>query len=309
VLEHEMKVPEDTDPGVISFVDASSLLQELQSNYGHMGVAYAKLLASNPAGIKRFVMDVMESLRQEVAAKPAERRWIAGIGTMLAGAMLANKIGAKFDTVKLRSFLVKMLIANRIRCADENVQGGTVSNTEEILSGFLKTYNANAVWTENAHMKSGRPGKNTVITVLKGPPPDRGNPIYVHWIKGERVLRIERNEFVKYLTVLKISPRVVLNGLREHYRMEVTKGRLAANTSYRCGPQNLLQLPVMPGSMLDDLMNAHGEPADDLTPPPVALTPQPGPSAPASPSDRLSAALTLALPANEAALALVRKKT
>jgi len=308
VFEFRVHKPADTAPGVINFVDASKLVQDLHSNYGLMGIEYAKLLASDPDGITDFVSETQKSFMEEVQAQADERRWVAACGTMIAGATLATRLGVKFNVPALHDFLVTEFRNNRARIIDEGVDGGSLDNTEEALANFLNLSRNNSVWTDTAHLGAGKPTKKDVVVVHHGPRPDLGHPIYIQWVKNERLLRIERKVFLAHLAKTHVASRIVMVGLREHYRMERIRGCLCINTPYRCLPQPLLHIPVPAGSFLEEIMNTYGEIVEPVRPayqpPAPTASTKPVVAAPA-PTDAFSRAAAVA--AND--LGLVRRMT
>ena len=58
-------------------------------------------------------------------------------GVLLAGAALANKLGAELDIEAMYKFLTATFLNNRRIRGGEGTEGGTLNNTEQSLSKFL----------------------------------------------------------------------------------------------------------------------------------------------------------------------------
>jgi hypothetical protein len=235
------------------------MIQELEGNRGQMGLQYAQLLGRNPAKIDAWVYDVCKRFAVDVKAVKEERFWVALCGTLLAGAELANSLGATLDLEGMRRFLIGMYAANRRRLVEEAVEGGTMDNTMEALSGFLKRFIAETIWTDTFPMGKGKP---PALTVPHGPPTNYPRPIQVQWALNDRLVRICKREFVAYLEWRKIPPRQVINGLVEHFGCVFGYSKIAAGTQYQSIQEQLMCLPVPPGSPLEEQMYAHSNAVD-----------------------------------------------
>lgn len=285
-------------PGQIDQLDASRITQELETNHGHMGIRYARLLGRSPAKIDAWVLKICQGFSTEVNAFKEERYWTALCGTMIAGATLANTIGATLDVPAMRQFLIKTFLANRKRLREEAVEGGTVTNTMEAMSDFFKAYISETIWTDTFPMGKGKP---KAITVLQGPPTNYPRPIQLQWAVGERTLRICKREFMSHLDHNKIPPRSVINGLTEHFGASFGYAKIAAGTQYQCIQEQLIIVPVPPGSPFEDQLLAHSNTVDIGAAAAVALSEESD-----VPSDLLLGAASAQAAAD---LSLVRNKT
>lgn len=244
-----------TDDGQLNTMDASRITQELENNYGMIGLKYARLLANSPDAADELTKAICESFGKTINATEDERYWVSICGTLLAGAGYANLFGAKIDVEALNKFLHQAYQKNRERVVDEGTEGGTQMHTEEVLTGFLQTHIENALFTDLFPAGQGR-GKS--VTVIFGPDPNRPRPIYVQWAQGESKLRISRHKFVEYLTDQNISQFQVIKGLRDYFKAKTVRTILGGGTSLRSGLQeHVLEIPVPKGSNLEAAMLAH----------------------------------------------------
>jgi hypothetical protein len=270
VMEYKIKKVAPTALGQLQSYDATRIMQHLEHNYGVMGLKYAKMLASDPVAIDGYVMSVVDSFARELGTVQEERFWAAGAGVILAGAGLANELlkasgyVGQFDLVGLRKLLKETVIHMRTRITDENVEGGTVDNTESTLTAFLKAYVGETVYTDTYPMGQGKP---RLVTVLEPSPSlQHPKPIQVHWAVNDKLLRISRDEFTAWMATNNLSASDVMDGLKSHFKMTIVKSRLAGNTLYPCGRELLIYIPVPPGSPLEEQMYAHGGAPEGWTP-------------------------------------------
>lgn len=279
VMEYKIKKPPAGAPGQLQSYDATRIMQHLEHNYGVMGLKYAKMLASDPVAIDGYVMQVVDSFARELGMVPEERFWAAGAGVILAGAGLANELlkvsgfAGQFDIPGLRKLLKATVIHMRTRILTDNVEGGTEDNTESVLTGFLKAFTAETVYTDTYPMGQGKP---KLVTVLEPSPSlQHPKPIQVHWAVQDKLLRISRDAFTEWLGTNNMSVADVMDGLKNHFKMTTVKSRLAAGTLYPCGREMLMHIPVPDDSPLAEQMYAHGGAPDGWTPPvTAAVTPK-----------------------------------
>jgi len=262
VMEYKIKKVPPTALGQLQSYDATRIMQHLEYNYGVMGLKYSKMLASDPVAIDGYVMKVVDSFARELGTVQEERFWAAGSGVILAGAGLANELlkasgfAGQFDLVTMRKLLKDTVIHMRTRIIDENVEGGTVDNTESTLTAFLKAFTAETVYTDTYPMGQGKP---KLVTVLEPAPSlQHPKPIQVHWVVNDRLLRIGREAFTKWMGENNMSAADVMDGLKTHFKMTATKSRLAAGTLYPCGRELIMTIPVPSGSPLEEQLFAHG---------------------------------------------------
>lgn len=248
-------------PGQLTTMEASTITQAMEDNFGNMGVAYAKYLGNNPVEADAFTRKIVEDLAKEVKQENEERYWPALVGTLIAGAEFANRLGAELDIPAMRKFLIEQYYENRKRVAKEFKRGGSAGNTTSILNGFLQTYNLNTLYTTTYPMGAGRPG---VITVVDGPPLERKIPIYVQWTTEEYKLRISKRVLLEYLNKEEIPVSPVMNGLRDHYHADTVEGTLAKGTKYRTqlGKEYLVVIDVPKGSDMEAQMLSHSQQTD-----------------------------------------------
>ena len=130
----------ETEPGIINAVDASRTFAQLEHNFGCIGADYAKLLATEHRDINVMVGDTINRFSQRVQGTGDESYWWGVCGVLIAGATMANRLGAEIDVIALEEFLVRMFLHNRKIRGSEGTEGGSYENTEQALTAFLNHY-------------------------------------------------------------------------------------------------------------------------------------------------------------------------
>lgn len=263
VFEFDVPVPVEGSAGFIDGTDANSILQDLEYNYGQMGVKYAAMLGKDPAGIMEFTQEVIKKFKNEIGYKNGERYWLASCGTILAGAQLANLLGCDFHIDEIDAFLKKSYLKLREQVANADLVGGSVDNTMQSLTGWLRDAGDGTVWTDTCPMGRGRP---PAVSIIFGPNPQQQKPIKVQWVVGDHMLLFSKQLFSDYLHKNNCSTQSVMEGLKKHFKAKDMKGQLCSGTIYRLTPERIVKIPVEEGSPLWDMMNAH-TPISSVEPP------------------------------------------
>jgi Domain of unknown function (DUF927) len=262
VFEWEEKEPSKNGPGQISVGDADRIFDKLDRNFGHVGKQYAAFLGANRdlayntvAENGRWFEKAVEDTKRNTNA---ERFWIAFASAVYTGAVFANEhIGTDFNLDEMRTFLVQKILAMRARSREENVQGGSMEHTEDMLTNFLKYEERATCVTKGAPpLKPGTPG---IINIDHSP--QNGVAVQVQWVNGPNPeLRFSKKEFYRWLGQPDVrgDTRAIMEGLKKHYAAVVKRGTLAAGTSLAHGAEPLVFMPVPKN--IEDML-----PSDDTT--------------------------------------------
>jgi hypothetical protein len=253
VLEYNV-APNEPGRLTMSTADADQIIRAMRSNFGHMGLQYAKFLAVNHKQISEEVIALRTKVSTDLGSTQEERFWTAGITAVLLGAKYADQLGCKLGLMELEKFLYSTFRANRDRAVSENMLGGSNENTEETLSAYLKSRATfQTLWVDGI---SGGVGRKSAITVLKHPPANLNvrEGIMVVWDVPNRKLRISKRDFIAWMEHHKTPVSPAMRGLRNHFQMELHKVVLAAGTAYKALPESALCMAVPPNSPMEDIM-------------------------------------------------------
>ena len=245
----EMKVPKVE--GHLRKSDVASLIQTLDYNYGWAGLQYAEYLGRHPEDVRVAVKAIQHQLEDELQVKDEERFWCAVAATIVTGAELANRVCAVgFDVGELYMYMKGAFLRLREEIKKHAVVGGSEVNVSALLTQFFKAFPNNHVWIASRPVGRGRP----LVKVIHQH--DVLHPVSAHirWIRDERLLQISQSKFKEFVERLEIyGQQIVMDGLSEHYKATVPAQRadLAAGTAQQGGPETVIEIPVMPGSALE----------------------------------------------------------
>ncbi len=261
IFEFQVEKRGDTLP----FHEVSRIVGDLDTNYGHMGIKYAKYLGTHVEEVNQMMATTMERLA--AITKPDSRERFRGfiVGTLYVGATIANRLGATFNLSELWEYLVTEFIRQRRLIAGSAVVAGTQLNTTNTLSRFIKTFTRNVLWIRSLPVK--RPGQPAAISHLAGPSQLRPDPIHIRFSVTDRVMQFSKAKFTEWLAKQNQSPRPIILALTQHYGATEERGTLSAGSGVAGGPKEaIITIPVPSGSPFEtDLLmhNILGEqPAD-----------------------------------------------
>lgn len=219
MFEIDMPVLQDTVDGL----KMDHLLFALESNYGHVGVEYAQLLARRAPLIQADI-DAMDALfRAKVGgAGRDERYWVAACVSMLQGATYANMIGCKFHIDQMMEFLAHHFLEQRTFTKEANVVAETKEYVQANIDLYLNDTAPITMWTENRKMH----GKDPEVLYLEVPRRiSQNNEVpYNHFVTRERLLLIQIPRLKEWGVEHGINGNSLVRGAIQH--LKATKERL-----------------------------------------------------------------------------------
>lgn len=233
----EFTVPPGTK-GRIDGIEAARMVSELDNNFGHAGLAYAKWLVANVDLAKREISRVGKAMKTAFDTTSEERFWVALCATLICGARFAKQLGlADIDTGALTEFLAKRFKEMRQRIGGGEVLNDTAGSVAFILNAFLRekairfTLRTETVWVDK--------GRPIVLPVLIGSR-DRLDTVEVH--AGQNgFIRISKGAFIKWLQRNRHVPGNVIAALVK-YGVKDRQGSLGAGTPYATGTEKVLDI-------------------------------------------------------------------
>ena len=269
VFEYFVPPYDENTPGRVGLEQAPALVSELRTNFGRIGEFYSVILGQSSTDLRTLVLDYEKKFAALVEAQPQERFWIAIVGTIITGAVLANKLGATFDLDAMQKFLYDAYLELRGRVYSGPVAKVDTDATDQALTGFIKLNSENTLRTKNVPGK-GKPNAERVGYV-KGPV--RDVRINIGWALEPHLLRLSRDEFEKYLNDSHYSPAMIFRGLKTMYKMQATRGNLCAGVPHNGGLEDLVVLHVPVDHWLEEAMFAYTSTSELTHSDPTAATP------------------------------------
>lgn len=262
VLEWEVKKV-DGGPGTLADADATMRLNETYRNYGHMGLKYAKFLSLNHKQIAIECRDKITEVQNLMRGGMSQRYWYTGVGLMIQAAKYAQMMGLDIDPEEIETFLYKIYAQNEERLADHTA-GDIVENAETILTRYLKERDAQerGIWTNYMHNQIGRPPKP--VTVLKNPSQPRNyqGGVEFRFAVENKQLIIARNDFDKWLVVMKHADNLVYSGLMVTYNTSKQRLAICSGLTHDPGREPCLVLNITEKTPLWDYMTTFIAPEE-----------------------------------------------
>lgn len=254
-----------------AFMDVQRDVEKLDHNYGKVGLKYAEWLGRNPDKVEQTVASIIKDFSDQAKAEKEERFWVGLAGTIMAGAAIANAVlGTDFHLEEMYNFLLKQFQFQRNRIESETVVGATAGVGEEALTMFLKECSQNTLWSKNMHM--GSRGKPAPVVKLFGPPESNKQPIHVQFVTDHNLLRVSRDEFVRFFVKRGYAYGSVMGSLKRFFAAKDTMASMVAGTTYTGGREKLIEIPLTADSPWFAAMNAY-QSATRLGPPAGSLVP------------------------------------
>lgn len=248
--------------GMISTALATQCIDQLRSNYGMMGVLYAKYLAINHVAIHKMVTDESLHFEQALTATQEERLWVAMCSCLVTGAKLANVLGADFKVERLRDFLKETYEKMRLLRDGASLRAGSADSVEDILTYYLtyKMGRQQVIWTDTLSHRFGRPPQAVLIAGSK--PGQVIDGIHVRFSRDTNEVAISKKDFYSYMHDNKYAATTTERGLVAAYGAIVKKIRLCGGTSHDSGRSPCIILPIKAGSDMEYMLHNHSAAGD-----------------------------------------------
>lgn len=213
--------------------EISRMVIKLNSNYGNIGVQYAKFLGENYDYVVRCVKYMQTRLEQRFKASQEERYWIAAIANTLAAAHIAKKIGvAKFNLTSMEDFLVVEFYRMRAKRLVSPTDYGNVNTVIGELGTFMKEHRSrNTVITDIMLMTTGRPPKGAVRVLNEEPGIKKDNVIIQISLKP-LVIRISDSGLGRWCTARGVPKSNLVEALINKLGATKANARIASGTVY-----------------------------------------------------------------------------
>ena len=218
------------------------LIGNLEYNFGHAGLVYAKFLGANYERITDEVAQYSTELNAEVDVEQGERLWTSVITVVMKGAEYANELGLlKVDLVGLKAFLLEVLASMRKELGKSSTDVNTELAIGTVLANFLNTNRQDMLETNRMWTTRGKPPKGT-IQVLNDV--TRIRTLGIHLSREDRIVRISSTYFTDWMAKNGHSRKIILDKLEKEYGVEVKSGRLASGTDLVSAVENLVVIDM-----------------------------------------------------------------
>lgn len=268
VFEYKVERTNVNTPGQIATFDADRVFKSLQYNYGNAGRIYAKHIVTNYDAINKMVHDDMVDYATVLDQTQNERLWVAMCGAVVSAARISNAVlGTDFHLNEIRDFLITQYKWNRDRARKHDTNSDSVEGIQDLLTQFFKHYAAHTVVTRKMQ------GSGFVkIEPPLWPLPNPNAParaMHIHIAVEDRLLRLSKKEFQRYLQFRKLPGSHTVDQLVKHFGANPSKyATIGSGTTHKRGQEYVIEIPVPIGSPLETALTDY-EGTGLLVPPPV----------------------------------------
>jgi hypothetical protein len=231
-------------------VEVQNMLNKLKTNYGMIGLEYAKYLGENGRAIHKSVIDLQTMLETKYHMQRDERYWFAAMTVILSAAKIVNALKwANIDMITLGKFLVQEFARMRKK-KDRSPTDYTRENALiVVLSDYLsinRSYNTivlNKLW-----LTRGRPPIGAVEMEGRGTSREHQiRQVNVAIGREDKMIHFTDNSLSRFCTENNIPVSAIREGLR-NIGASYGLRNISAGTQYPSGVQHcwLIELKGTP---------------------------------------------------------------
>lgn len=250
----------DPTPGV-NGNDLTRLVASFDYNHGQLGELFAQHIAINFQRIGDEALEIEKDFMKSVDYVDSERFWLNLCVAIIEASVMMNEIMPKayFHTEAIYAFLVKEYIRQRAYANAHTAVGGTYDGIFDELNKFLNATLDNQIWTTNMPTGRGRPA----VTLLHRYRGTNEKPVYVRWVRDQRVVHISLNAFNDFIKTHDLNPAMVDNieekmGAKLRQKVELTAGLKGPNQA-QMARETVIEIPVPEGSPFEPRLLSHAE--------------------------------------------------
>lgn len=229
-------------PGTLQSNDTGAvqrLTGDLNDNFGHAGLLYAKFLGANHERVKNEVAKEQDELSRDNGGRQDERFWFGTMAVVIKGAEYANELGlTQIDVPGLKDFLVAVLAENRRQVAATPSDVTTDMNASAILAEFLNVHRTrNTVITNRIHVSKGKPATGS-IRVLNDA--SKIAELRIQIGKEDKLIRISSGYFTAWIGKTGHSRVSWTKKMESEFGLRLVNGRLGGGTELAATATELL---------------------------------------------------------------------
>jgi hypothetical protein len=251
--------------------DASSIVQTVEKNYGHVGQTFARWLATNVPEVEATIKAVRGKLYKEIPdIKPDERFHVAVITGVVSGAVLAHKLNLiTLDIPGIYKFMKGVLYSQRQVQQAEN----TTSNDTK-FERFIADHTDDLLVTQSFSPRGARPksGIHTDRVKIVKQPSVKSSRALIHIGLDEREMRFDYKAFKDWCFRNHETRTAILDYIETVWGGKKTRAVLAIGTEWSSGAMvHYVRLDLNPSNLQHHLNWGTPAPATNIVPfPPAA---------------------------------------
>ena len=240
VRDFEFRVPTYQLKSSYSLVEVQNMIHKLKTNYGMIGLEYAKYLGENGRTIHKNVMDLQAVLEAKVRVDRDERFWVAAMTIILSAARITNSL--KYTTIDM-TILYNFLVQEFNRMRNRKDRSPTDYTKEDALIAALAEYLSanranNTLIMNKLWLSRGRPPVGAIEVEGRGTSRETQlREINVSIGREDKMIRFTDSSLGKFCRDRDIPGGAIREGL---INMGASKSlrHIAAGTEYVSGQQH-----------------------------------------------------------------------
>lgn len=211
------------------------LIEDFKSNYGHIGIEYIQWVINNKDEVRKIVASVRTRLDKAAGLGPEHRFWTNGNAAIIAGLMIAKKLGlVNYDVSVVYKWIVGELISRRNYVSDA---GASVTET---LNNYLSENYNNMLKIDSTEDLRGKNDNGLDQLVPVGASPR--NTLVVRYEPDTKLLFLRLKPFREWCIDQQINYQGVVDDLKEKLGAKRIKKRLTKGTDFNLPAQDVLQI-------------------------------------------------------------------
>jgi hypothetical protein len=213
----------------------ASLIDDFNSNYGHIGPEYIQWVINNKDEVRQIVESVRIRLDKAAGLGPENRYWSNGNAVIIAGLMIAKKLGlVNYDVSVVYKWIVGELIS---RNSYVNDAGASVTQT---LNNYLSENYNNLLKIDSTEDLRGKNDSGLDQLVPIGASP-RGH-LVARYEPDTKLLFLRIKPFKEWCVDQQINYQGVVDALKDKLGAKRSKKRLTKGTDFNLPPEAVLEM-------------------------------------------------------------------
>lgn len=215
--------------------DTTHLFSDFKTNYGHLGTDYIQWVINNKEEVRSTVESVRVRLDKAAGLGPEARFWSNGNAAILAGLIIAKKLGfVDYDIGGVYKWVVGELLSRRSYVSDAG------SSVTQILNNYLAENYNNLLKIDSTEDLRGKNNNGLDQLVPVGASP-RGTLI-ARFEPDTKMLFLRIKPFREWCVDQQINYQGVVDELKSKMDAKRTKKRLTKGTDFNLPPDWVLEM-------------------------------------------------------------------
>lgn len=213
----------------------ASLISDFKNNYGHIGIEYIQWVINNKEEVRRIVESVRTRLDKAAGLSTEHRFWSNGNAVIIAGLIIANKLGlVNYDVGALYKWVVGELLSRNSYVSD------TGSSVTQTLNNYLSENFNNLLKIESTEDLRGRNDNGLDQLVPVGASP-KGH-LVARYEPDTKLLFLRLKPFREWCVDQQINYQGIVDDLKNKLGAKRTKKRLTKGTDFNLPPDWVLEM-------------------------------------------------------------------